>query len=148
MKIDLRAVRHSDLTAFFEHQRDAKAAVMAGFTPRSRAAFDDHWRRIIADPQTVVMTVEVDDAVAGYVSAFPQADRQEIAYWFGRAYWNRGIVQAAVAQFLILHRRRPIFGTIVRSNAASGAILRKCGFIPFGQDTAPDGEPEEVFRLD
>jgi len=148
MKIDLRAVERSDLPVFFEHQRDAGAAEMVGFIPRSRTAFDDHWTRILNGPQFVVLTVEVDGKIAGYVSAFPREERQEIAYWFGREYWHRGIGKDAVAQFLKLHGHRPMFGTVAVTNPASSAILRRCGFVLAGEETGPDGVRETIFRLD
>lgn len=148
MTIDLRDVRSSDLPVFFDHQCDVMAAEMAGFVPRSRTAFDDHWTRILRNRHCVVMTVEVDDKVAGYVSTFSQEGRQHIAYWFGREYWHRGVGTEAVARFLRLHGRRPVFGTVAATNPASGAILRRCGFLFVGEDTGPDGVQEHIFRLD
>ena len=148
MKIVLRAVQPSDLSTFFDHQCDPGAADMVGFVPRARNAFDEHWHEIISEPQFAVLTVEVDGKVAGYVSAFPREGRREIAYWFGRKYWYKGIGRNAVSQFLKLHADRPIFGTVAVQNPASSAILRRCGFMLAGQETGPNGRQEHIFRLD
>ncbi|WP_225206344.1 GNAT family N-acetyltransferase [Novosphingobium huizhouense] len=147
MKIELRAVEPSDLPVFFEHQCDAEAAEMVGFTSRTRVAFEKHWKRIISDPQCIVMTVESDGNVVGYVSAFPRGERQEIAYWFGREHWHKGIGKNAVAQFLQMHGQRPLFATVADTNPASSAILLRCGFTHVGEDEGPDGQREHMFRL-
>lgn len=148
MKIDLRAVQPSDLPIFFDHQCDADATEMVGFVPRTRSAFDEHWKRIIGEPQFVVMTVDVDGNAAGYVSAFPRGERHELAYWFGREYWHKGIGQNAVSQFLKLHDHRPVFGTVAVTNPASSTILRRCGFTLAGEEAGPDGRQEHIYRLD
>ncbi|WP_164516124.1 GNAT family N-acetyltransferase [Sphingomonas sp. 2R-10] len=144
----LRPARPDDLPVFFAHQCDAEAAAMAGFVPRARAAFDAHWGRIIAGPAFVVRTVVVDGAVAGYVSAFPNDGRSEIAYWLGRDFWHRGIGQAAVAAFLADHAARPLFASVIDTNAASQAILERCGFTVVGEESGDDGVCERTLRLE
>lgn len=148
MDLRLRPVRRSDLTAFYDHQCDVEAAAMAGFTPRSRAAFDAHWDQILVGPQFVVETIEVDDRVAGYVSTFPRDDRREIAFWLDRSVWHRGIGRAAVTAFLVQHPKRPLFATVVETNTASRTVLQRCGFHIIGRDTDPDGVAEVVLRRD
>jgi RimJ/RimL family protein N-acetyltransferase len=147
MKVTLRAVRPGDLPVFFAHQCDPDAAAMAGFTPRARDAFDAHWRRILGGPGFVVRTVEVEGAVAGYVSAFPHEGRVEIAYWLGREYWHRGIGQTAVAMFLAEQRERPLFASVIDTNGASQAILERCGFTVVGEEVDADGVCERTLRL-
>ena len=147
MTVTLRPVRPGDLPIFFAHQCDVDAAAMAGFTPRARDAFDAHWGRILGGPAFVVRTVEVEGAVAGYVSAFPHQGRVEIAYWLGRDYWHRGIGQATVAAFLADHRERPLFASVIDTNAASQAILERCGFVVVGEETGDDGVCERTLRL-
>ena len=121
---------------------------MAGFTPRSRTDFDAHWDRILAGPQFTVDTVEVDGLVAGYVSTFPSGSRREMAFWLDRAVWNRGVGRAAVAAFLKQHPDRPLFATVVETNAGSLAVLRHCGFQTMGRDIDADGVAEALLRLD
>jgi len=148
MRVTLRAVRSSDLPVFFEHQVDRQAADLAGHVPRGRAAFDEHWGKIVGAPDTILRTVEVDGRVAGYVGAFSREGRPEIAYWFGREHWGRGVGRGAVSRFLALHRERPIFGCVAVENAASVSILRSCGFETIAEDVGPDGRAEYLLRLD
>ncbi|MET1756112.1 GNAT family N-acetyltransferase [Novosphingobium sp. RD2P27] len=147
MQIRLRAVRLPDLPVFFEHQCDAEAADMAGFVPRARSAFDEHWCKIMSGPMFIVRTIEADGKVAGYVSAFPRDDRSEIAYWLGREYWGKGIGKAAVEAFLKLHLERPLFGAVSIKNLGSLAILRRCGFEFYAEETGADGFQEHILRL-
>jgi len=147
MKIRLRVVPPPDLPVFFEHQCDAEAADMAGYVPRAQPDFDEHWRKIITGPMFIVRTIEADGKAAGYVSAFPRDDRSEIAYWLGRDYWGKGIGKAAVEAFLKLHLERPLFGTVITKNLGSLAILRRCGFEFYGEETGPDGLREHILRL-
>jgi len=148
MDIRLRPTRGSDLPLFYDHQCDAGAAAMAGFTPRPRPAFDAHWDRILARPDCTVATVEVDGGPVGYVATFPRDDRREIAFWLDRSVWNRGVGRQAVSTFVARHRERPLFATVIPTNTASLALLRRCGFRLIGQETGPDAEPERLLRLD
>lgn len=148
MHVHLRALRQSDLPIFFEHQRDSAAAELAGSTIRTRSAFDEHWRKIATGAEFIVRTVEVDGAVAGYVSAFPKSGRSEIAYWLGREHRHMGIGRKAVSAFLEWYDVRPIFGSVLASNAPSLALLRGCGFVTAAEEFGPDGLHEHVLRLD
>ncbi|MFD1033110.1 GNAT family N-acetyltransferase [Sphingomonas hankookensis] len=147
MTVTLRRVLPEDLPVFFAHQCDVDAAAMAGFTPRERGAFDAHWERILGGLAFVARTVEVEGAVAGYVSAFPTEGRVEIAYWLGRDYWHRGIGQAAVAMFLAEQRERPLFASVIDTNGASQAILERSGFVVVGEEIGEDGVCERRLRL-
>lgn len=148
MQVHLRAARSSDLPVFFAHQCDADAADIVGFTPRTRAAFDEHWQRIITEQGVTLRTVEVDGQVAGYVCAFSRDGRPEIAYWFGREHWGKGVGRRAVLDFLETHRERPIFASVAIRNVASLAILRRCGFEFVAEEPGPDSLPEHLLRLD
>ena len=148
MQVRLRALRASDLPIFFEHQCDVEAAEIAASTIRTRAAFDEHWRKIAAGAQFIVRTIEANEAVAGYVSAFPKNGRSEIAYWLGREHRHMGIGRTAVSAFLKWYRERPIFGSVLATNIPSIAILRGCGFVTVGEERGPDGLRENVLRLD
>ncbi|WP_082458555.1 GNAT family N-acetyltransferase [Sphingomonas sp. Leaf10] len=144
MPVRLRPVRSEDLPVFFAHQCDPVAAAMAGFTPRDRVNFDAHWHRILADTDCIVATIEADDAPLGYVSTFLQDRRREIAFWIDRAAWNRGIARAAVSAFLAQHPERPVFATVLATNAGSRAVLHASGFRAIGPV-----EPDELLlRLD
>lgn len=148
MQVRLRALRASDLPIFFEHQCDAEAAQIAGSKIRTRPDFDKHWRKIAAEAQFNVRTIEDNGAVAGYISAFPKNGRSDIAYWLGREHRRMGIGRAAVSEFLEWYRERPIFGSVLATNIPSIAILRGCGFVTLAEERGPDGLREIVLRLD
>ena len=57
MNIQLREVEPSDLPLFFEHQRDPIAVAMVAFQSRDRAAFDQHWAKILADKTGLIRTI-------------------------------------------------------------------------------------------
>ncbi len=56
-KIQLRNVEAADLPLFFEHQRDPIAVAMVAFNSRDRAAFDQHWAKLLADDSLLKKTV-------------------------------------------------------------------------------------------
>ncbi|WP_243715759.1 GNAT family N-acetyltransferase [Micromonospora sp. KC207] len=134
----LRPVRDDDLPHFFAFEQDAEANWVAAFgpaDPADRAAFDAHWRRIRADPAIVNRTVTVDGAVVGHVAAFPVGEQTEVSYWIDRARWGRGHATAALAALLAEVPQRPLRARAAKDNAASLAVLRKCGFVVCGEDS-------------
>ncbi|SCF48099.1 Protein N-acetyltransferase, RimJ/RimL family [Micromonospora carbonacea] len=136
--VRLRPVRDDDLPHFFAFEQDAQANWVAAFgpvDPADRAAFEAHWRRIRADPAIVTRTVTVDDAVVGHVAAFPVDDQTEVSYWIDRARWGRGHATGALAALLAELPRRPVRARAAKDNAASLAVLRKCGFVVVGEDS-------------
>jgi RimJ/RimL family protein N-acetyltransferase len=135
----LRPVGEDDLLEFFAHQLDPEANRMAAFgasDPADRRAFAAHWVRILTDPAIVARTVTVDGTVVGHVLAFPAGDRTEVSYWIDRAYWGRGHATGALAALLREVRHRPLFARAATDNAASLAVLRRCGFVVRGTDRA------------
>ena len=136
MNVRLRAVEPGDLPLFFAHQQDAEAAAMAAFASRERAAFDQHWAKILADEANLNRTVLVDGAVAGNISSFTRDGMREVGYWIGRDYWGRGVASAALSAFVELEQTRPLYAGVAKHNAASRRVLQKCGFtfLPFGAD--------------
>lgn len=144
----LRPVHPGDLPVFFEHQRDGIAAALAAFPSRERAAFDAHWAGILANPDCWVRTVEADGAAAGYVCAFQRGERWEIAYWIGREFWGRGIASRAVAEFLALFVKRPLFAAVAEHNQPSLRVLEKAGFRFVRRETGEDGVVELLLILE
>ncbi len=134
--VQLRPVADGDLPIFFEHQRDPLGVHMAAFTvqdPDDRAAFDDHWRRLLSDPTILMRTIEVNGQPAGHVSSYIGDAGLEITYWLGREYWGRGIASAALQAFLLVQTHRPLRGRAAADNAASLRVLERCGFARVGQ---------------
>ena len=141
--IRLRDVEPGDLPLFYEHQRDEEAAAMAAFTSRERAAFDQHWAKILADKTGLIRTIVLASAaspdyapgehVAGNIVSWNSDGKRELGYWIDRAYWGRGVATAALSDFLHLEQTRPLYAGVAKHNAASLRVLEKCGFT-FGED--------------
>lgn len=130
--IRLRAVTASDLDIFFEQQLDAEANYMAAFTsknPADRTAFDDHWRRIMADPGILMRAILYGEQVAGYVLSHGWFGDPEITYWLGKEFWGKGIATRGLAAFLDEQPLRPLYARAVKDNLASLRVLQKCGFV-------------------
>lgn len=148
--LSIRPVAADDLAEFFEFQLDPEANRMAAFTakePTDHVAFLAYWRRILSDPDIVARTVEVDGTVVGNVSSFPVDGTREVSYWIGRPYWGRGYATGALTALLAEVTVRPLRARAAKDNAASLAVLRRCGFRICGEDrayaAARDAETDE-----
>ena len=133
MNIQLREVEPGDLPLFFEHQRDPIAVEMVAFTSRDRAAFDQHWAKLLANATNLVRTIVVDGQVAGNIGSFTRDGEREVGYWIDRAYWGRGVATAALSAYLGIEQTRPLYAGVAKHNVASLRVLQKCGFT-FSQD--------------
>ena len=127
-KIQLRDVEADDLPLFFEHQRDPIAVAMVAFHSRDRAAFDEHWAKLLADDSLLKKTVTVDGEVAGNIGSWTSEGKREIGYWIDRAFWGRGVATEALSAFLRLEPIRPLHAGVAKHNVASIRVLQKCGF--------------------
>jgi len=131
LEVKLRAVRDSDLDAFFAHQRDPAAIRMVAFSsrdPEDRSAFDAHWAKIRRDPKVVMRTIEVAGMPAGYVGCFERDGKTEVCYYLGRSFWGRGIASTALSRFIAETPIRPLYAAVAGDNAGSIRVLEKCGF--------------------
>ena len=166
--IALRPVEPGDLPFFFEHQRDPIAVEMVDFKSRDRAAFDQHWAKILADEtgliRTIVVTSDVSpeppvggtsglspesaEHVAGNIVSWNSDGQREIGYWIDRADWGRGIATAALSSFLRLEQTRPLYAGVAKHNAGSIRVLQKCGFTFLDSaSAAADGSDDSHFLL-
>ena len=157
-KIALRDVIESDLPRFFEHQADPQSCQMAAMQSRDQAAFDAHWKKILADPSVLIRSIVADDVVVGNVLSFvrkPPADDAhakpavipEVGYWIGREYWGRGLASAALAAFVDTLEMRPLHATAAQHNIASIAILKRNGFVWVKDVVEDDGVVIALFEL-
>ena len=150
--IRLRPVAASDLDTFFEHQRDPVALQAGALTSRERPEFDTHWARILADPLGILRTVECEGAVVGYVSSFVREGLREVAYWYGREHWGKGIATAALRGLLGELHERPLFARVSVDHTASRRVLEKVGFCIEARESTVETSGEEVeeflLRLD
>jgi RimJ/RimL family protein N-acetyltransferase len=145
--IRLRPVLASDLDTFFEHQRDPVALRVGMLTSRERPEFDDHWARILTNPLGIVRTVEREDVVVGYVTSFVRDGLREVAYWYGREHWGKGIATEALLQFLEEFEERPLFARVAVEHAASRRVLEKVGFRVVATESTGDSAGDEVEEL-
>ena len=127
-KIQLRNVEAIDLPLFFEHQRDPIAVAMVAFNSRDRAAFDQHWAKLLADDTLLKKAIIVDGEVAGNIGSWTAEGKREVGYWIDRAFWGRGVATAALSAFLSLEPIRPLHAGVAKHNVASLRVLEKCGF--------------------
>jgi RimJ/RimL family protein N-acetyltransferase len=129
----LRELLETDLPIFFEQQLDPEANWLAAFTtkePADQAAFDAHWRRIMADPTIIIRTAVQADTVVGYVLSYEDDGRPEVSYWLGKAHWGKGYATQALVAFLAeANRARPIYARVAKDNLPSRRVLEKCGFV-------------------
>ncbi len=146
----LRVVAESDLDAIFEQQADPESSAMAAVPSRDRAAFDEHWRRILADESTVTRVIDVDGEAAGHVLSWPSEGRRYIGYWLGREFWGRGLATAALAELVAELPERPLHALVSTDNVASIRVLEKCGFVEVGpadDKFADEGVPGLLYEL-
>lgn len=104
---------------------------MAVFTrenPADRAAFDAHYRRILADPSVLVQAVVHEGQLAGTIGSFSIDGEREVTYWIDPARWGRGIATEALRQLLTLETERPLHARVAATNSASRRVLEKVGF--------------------
>jgi RimJ/RimL family protein N-acetyltransferase len=131
--IVLRAVAETDLPILFEYESDPVAVHMAAFTaknPADRNAFNEHWRKILSDPEIIVRSIIFEGQLAGSIGSFvdPEFRKREVTYWIGRKYWGKGIATTALSAFLRFLKARPIYARTAHDNIASMRVLEKCGF--------------------
>jgi RimJ/RimL family protein N-acetyltransferase len=146
----LREVVDSDLDALFEQQADPESSTLAGVPSRDRAGFDAHWRRILADENSIIRVIDVDGVVAGHVLSWPSEGRRYVGYWIAREFWGRGLATAALAEYLGEVRERPLHALVSTDNAGSIRVLEKNGFVEVGpadDKLADEGVPGLLYEL-
>ena len=151
-KIQLRNVEPADLPLFFEHQRDPIAVAMVAFNSRDRAAFDQHWAKLLADDSClkktiiVVSAVSAENQVAGNIGSWTAEGKREVGYWIDRAFWGRGVATEALSAFLCLEPIRPLHAGVAKHNVASIRVLQKCGFklSPSMEEASNDADASHV----
>ncbi|MEV0614969.1 GNAT family N-acetyltransferase [Nonomuraea sp. NPDC050404] len=125
----LRDVTEADLEVFLEQEHNPEAVRRSKFPPREREAFMRHWKtRVLGDPTVFVQAVMVGDELAGNVVAWWEEDRRFTGYWFGQAFWGRGIGSRAMELFLQKEQNRPLYADPFHENTASVRLLEKHGF--------------------
>lgn len=153
--VTLRPVEEADLDVVFEFMRDPVAVHMAAFTaedPDDRAAFDAHWRKVLARDDVTNRVIVADGRVVGTIASFVVEGDTEVTYWVDRAFWGQGVAGRALALLLEEVTVRPLHARAASDNTGSLKVLLRAGFEVVGTDTghaaARGGEIEEtVLRL-
>lgn len=129
-KILLRPVVQSDLPILFEQQLDPEAVAMSAYPSKDRGEFMRHWEGILKNKNVTARTIVHKEKVAGHILCWKEGKyEQRIGYWIGKEFWRRGIASAAVTEFLMLVKIRPLFAEVANHNIASIRVLEKNGFI-------------------
>lgn len=146
--IRLRTIVESDLSVFFEQQRESEACRMAAFPPRDCASFFSHWKnKILGDESVPAFAIDVEGQTAGYVLSWKDGDRRLVGFWLGQAFWNQGIATRAVGEYLRDVTERPLYAHVARENIASIRVLEKCGFVVMSAEIASSKDTAAEVRL-
>ena len=142
----IRETLESDWPILFEYQRDPLSSEMAGVPAREWDAYLALKQKIRADETGLEWTILYDGRIAGDLVSFVHDGRREIGYRIGREYWGMGIATRALALFLDVERRRPLYGWVLEQNIGSQRVLEKCGFTVIGDEYA-GGDHGIIFTL-
>lgn len=128
-KITLRPVLETDLPILFQQQLDPEAIAMSAYPAKDRGEFMRHWEGIMKNKNVTARTILYKEKVAGHILCWNEGKyEQRIGYWIGKEFWRRGIASAAVAEFLLLVKARPLFAEVSNHNIASQKVLQKNSF--------------------
>jgi RimJ/RimL family protein N-acetyltransferase len=133
-EVTIRETLESDWPVLFEYQREPASSAMAGVPAREWDAYIAHQRKISADETGLHQTILYDGQIAGDLMSFLHAGRREVGYRIGQEYWGQGIATRALALFLNVERRRPLYGWVLSDNLGSRRVLEKCGFTVIGEE--------------
>ena len=133
-EVAIRETLESDWPILFEYQHDPVSSAMAGVPAREWDAYVALQQTIRADATGLKWTILYDGQIAGDVMSFLQDGQREVGYRIGREYWGKGIATRALALFLDVERRRPLYGWVLAQNIGSQRVLEKCGFTVIGEE--------------
>lgn len=127
-KILLRPITQTDLPILFQQQLDPEAVALSAYPSKDRGEFMRHWEGILKNKNVTARAILYKEKVAGHIICWKEKYELQIGYWIGKEFWRRGIASAAVAEFLLLVKTRPLFAEVAHHNLASKRVLEKNGF--------------------
>lgn len=149
--ISLREIEPTDISRFFDFMQDKDSLWQAAFTsedPTNRAKHNEHWEKILNNPNILNKTILLDGQVVGSIGRYFMDEVAQITYWLDSEFKGRGITTKALQLFLELDQTRPLEGRTAFDNIASAKVLTKNGFNQIGTDmyfsNARGKEIEEV----
>jgi len=134
-KILLRPVLETDLPILFEQQLDPETIAMSAYPSKDRGDFMRHWEGILNNKATTARTLVYKEKIAGHIVCWKEKYEQQIGYWIGKQFWGRGIASAALAEFLLEVKIRPLYARVANHNLGSKRVLEKCGFALLDEGT-------------
>ncbi|UJF22660.1 GNAT family N-acetyltransferase [Shewanella sp. OMA3-2] len=133
----LAPITEADLPTLFAFESDPVASQMADFPSRDEVVFYQHWQQnVIGVPEAIAQGIWLQDKLIGsMLSWYDPKDRliensRLIGYWIGREYWGQGIATQALALFLPLLPKEPLFAYVAAHNIGSLKVIKRYGFIP------------------
>lgn len=142
-KITLRPVIEADLSILFQQQLDPEAVALSAYPSKDRGEFMRHWEGILRDKNVTARTIVYKEKVAGHIICWRESKyEQRIGYWIGREFWKRGIASAAVAEFLVIVRNRPLYAEVANRNLGSKRVLEKNEF-----ELLDEGVKSSMYKL-
>lgn len=142
-KITLRPVIEADLSILFQQQLDPEAVALSAYPSKDRGEFMRHWEGILRDKNVTARTIVYKEKVAGHIICWKESKyEQRIGYWIGREFWKRGIASAAVAEFLVIVRNRPLYAEVANRNLGSKRVLEKNEF-----ELLDEGVKSSMYKL-
>lgn len=128
-RILLRPVLETDLPILFQQQLDPEAVAMSAYPAKDKGEFMRHWEGILKNKNVTARSILYKEKIAGHIIFWKEGKyEQRIGYWVGKEFWRRGIASAAVQEFLLLIKIRPLFAEVANHNIASQKVLQKNGF--------------------
>lgn len=137
LELQLREVLSSDVAIFFTQQQDKNQQWQAAFVavdPSDRLAHNEHWEKILANPEIVTRTIELAGVVLGYIGSYPIDGTDQVTYWLPPEFSGSGFASRALASFLKIQSQRPLEARTAFDNYPSARVLEKNGFRKVGQD--------------
>ena len=135
----IRPWRHADRDSLVRHadSRDVWLMLRDQFPHPYTRGDAEAWLAYTAKQYPVTnFAIDVGGEAVGGIGVAPQPDvhrrSAEVGYWLGAAFWNRGIMTAAVRTFTTFafdtYDLIRIFAGVFSTNPASMRVLEKAGY--------------------
>ena len=134
-KVTLRPVLEADLPILFQQQLEPEAIAMSAYPSKDKGEFMRHWEGILKNKAIVARTIIYKEKIAGHIICWREKYEQQVGYWIGKSFWDRGIASSALADFLQEVKIRPLYAYVTNHNLASKHVLEKCGFTMLDEGT-------------